>query len=223
MERDSGDSGGGARGTAEAASATLRRGRASGGLEGFVAEVQVLREAHPEPSPLADGVAERLGRLLRDPRWLHAEHREGWPDRYRQHVLYVAPDGAFSVVSLVWRPGQETPIHDHVSWCVVGVYQGTECETRYHLHEDARGRFLVPVGRHASGPGHTVALAPPDEDIHKVTNAGADTAISIHVYGADIGRLGTSINERFDHLPIRDMAPVGSRVRWRDGSGAQGR
>ena len=46
------------------------------------------------------------------------------PLRYRQHVLHVAEDGLYSIVSLVWLPTQETPVHDHVSWCVVGVHQG---------------------------------------------------------------------------------------------------
>jgi hypothetical protein len=31
---------------------------------------------------------------------------------------------------------------------------------------------------------------------------GEGKAISIHVYGADIGKLGSSINRTFDYLPI---------------------
>jgi len=41
-------------------------------------------------------------------------------------------------------------------------------------------------------------LVPPDEDIHAVGNYGSELAISIHVYGADIGILGTSIRRRYD-------------------------
>ena len=73
-------------------------------------------------------VAEELRRHLPDPDVLTAEQRLGSPDGYRGHTLYVEPDGSFSIVALVWRPGQVTRIHDHVTWCVFGVIQGVEQE-----------------------------------------------------------------------------------------------
>ncbi len=185
-------------------------------LDRFVADVATTREQTDDPRRLAAAVADRLRPLLREPGWLADEYRQPWDDRYRQHVLYVAPDGGFSVVSLVWKPGQRTPIHDHVSWCVVGVYQGNEQETRYTLHQDGDGQFLVPTRREMATPGETVALVPPDEDIHEVVCVGDDLAISIHVYGADIATLGSSINHRFDDLPIRTEAGGGRAVRWRE-------
>jgi predicted metal-dependent enzyme (double-stranded beta helix superfamily) len=44
-------------------------------------------------------------------------------------------------------------------------------------------------------------FAPPG-DIHRVRNTGDDVAISMHVYGADISRLGNSIRREYP-LPIR--------------------
>ena len=49
--------------------------------------------------------------------------------------MHAEPDGSFSVVGLVWRPGQITPIHDHVTWCVIGVLQGAEYEELFALRE----------------------------------------------------------------------------------------
>ena len=43
---------------------------------------------------------------------------------YRQHILHVESNDSFSIAALVWRRGQATPVHDHISWCVVGVYKG---------------------------------------------------------------------------------------------------
>jgi predicted metal-dependent enzyme (double-stranded beta helix superfamily) len=82
-----------------------------------------------------------------------------------------------------------------VSWCVVGVYRGVERETHYRL--DRRGR-LLPTGTFEAPAGHVEALVPPAENIHSVMAVGAEKTISIHVYGADIGRLGTSILRRYD-------------------------
>lgn len=140
-------------------------------------------------------IAARLEQLLALDGWLAPEHQLGNPDGYQQHLLHVSRSRRLSVVSLVWLPGQQTPIHDHVSWCVVGVYRGVERETHYRLteHDD-----LVPVGMVDAPAGHVEALVPPAENIHRVEAVGDSKTISIHVYGADIERLGSSILRRFD-------------------------
>jgi predicted metal-dependent enzyme (double-stranded beta helix superfamily) len=142
-------------------------------------------------------VAERLESLLQEDGWLAPEHQAPGTDTYRQHLLHVSPCRRLSIVSLVWRPGQSTAIHDHVSWCVVGVLRGTEREDRYELE----GSALRPAGTVYARRGHVEALEPPG-DIHAVTAAGHEIAISIHVYGADISRLGSSIHRRYDDLSI---------------------
>jgi len=98
------------------------------------------------------------------------------------------------LTALVWLPGQRTPIHDQVSWCVVGVYRGVEHETRYRL-VDGRPE---PVAEFSAEPGHVEALIPPAENIHAVTAGGPGKTISIHVYGADIAARGTSILRCYD-------------------------
>jgi 3-mercaptopropionate dioxygenase len=180
----------------------------------FIRSVEAMREEGQAEAPLVQGIERALTELLKEHRWLRLEHTQGFPNRYRQHVLHVDPEGAFSVVALVWLPGQKTPIHDHVSWCVVGVYTGEEEEIRYRLYEDGDRRFLVPEGRQETQPGQVTTLIPPEEDIHQVSNVGKGKAISIHVYGADIGKLGTSIYRTFDDLPILPFPGGARRVRW---------
>ena len=159
-------------------------------LTSFIADVDGLVD-----DPHAIG--ERLAGLLTEDDWLAPEHREPDPDRYRQHLLHVTPDRRLSIVALVWLPGQTTPIHDHVSWCVVGVYEGRERETRYR----AADGYLEVADQIDADPGHVEVIVPTAEaDIHDVTAVGARPTISIHVYGADIERLGSSILRRFDHL-----------------------
>lgn len=140
--------------------------------------------------------ADAVGRVLRPalslPDLLRPEQRKGNPDHYTQHVLHVAADGSFSVVALVWLPGQSTAIHDHVSWCTVGVYGGVESEIRYRVSDPPSGRQVVETDRCLNPAGSISAIAPPG-DIHQVLNCGDSTAISLHVYGADIAKLGSSI------------------------------
>ena len=147
-------------------------------------------------------IADRLRGLLAADGWLAPEHQRGSRDGYRQHLLHVSACRRLSVVALVWLPGQRTPIHDHVSWCVVGVYRGVEREVRYRLVDTNGRRRLVPAGAIDAQPGHVEALVPPVENIHSVTASGPGKTISIHVYGADIERLGSSVYRRFDDLAL---------------------
>ena len=44
--------------------------------------------------------------------------------KYSRHLVHADPDDRYSLLALVWRPGQGTPIHDHPSWGVLGVVSG---------------------------------------------------------------------------------------------------
>jgi hypothetical protein len=94
----------------------------------------------------------------------------GDPDPYKSEVLYSEPDGSLSIVALVWRPGQVTPIHDHVTWCVFGVIQGVEREEPFALEEHRA--CLVEAGYRVNGAGDVSGFAPPG-DIHRARQRGA--------------------------------------------------
>jgi predicted metal-dependent enzyme (double-stranded beta helix superfamily) len=186
----------------------------------FLERMDALVTAKDDPHVIADETGHLLAELLEHPEFLEARYREPAAARYRQHLVHVHPLGSYSVVSLVWKPGQATPIHDHRCWCVVGVLQGRERETRYHLYRHQGGDFLLREGESVYSPGQVCRLVPPDEDIHRVANAGAEgLSISIHVYGTDIGVQHTSINHVFEQ-PVMDAVPAGARRgSWREGAG----
>jgi len=154
-------------------------------------------------------VAGALRPFLGHPRLLSPEQCQSDPERYRQHILHVEGDGSFSIVSLVWRPGQSTAVHDHLAWCVIGVHQGAEQEVQYRLAEDAEGEHLVPVDSSINPAGSAVSLTPPG-DIHSVVNPGPGIAISLHVYGLDIRQHGSSIRRRYE-LPVRPQGRLEPR------------
>ena len=97
-------------------------------LTELVAGVRSAVDTHADWSQTAELVAEQLRRHLPTPDVLTDEQRLGSADGYRSHTLHVEPDGSFSIIGLVWRPGQITRIHDHMTWCVFGVIQGVEHE-----------------------------------------------------------------------------------------------
>jgi 3-mercaptopropionate dioxygenase len=164
--------------------------RPANGLSPLVAGVRTAVETHADWSETALLVAEQLRRHLPAPDVLTAAQRLGSPDGYQGHTLHVEPDGSFSIVALVWRPGQLTRIHDHTTWCAFAVIQGVEHEELF----DADGNV---IGRSDNHVGDVSGFAPPG-DIHRVHNTGEETAISIHVYGTDVTRVGSSARRYYD-------------------------
>jgi 3-mercaptopropionate dioxygenase len=156
----------------------------------LVPAVRSAIRAHADWGETAELVADALRAHLPGPEVLTIEQRLGDPDRYRSHNLHIEPDGSFSIIGLVWRPGQVTRIHDHLTWCVFGVIQGVE-------HEELFDEHCNPLGESANQTGDVSGFAPPG-DIHRVRNIGDTTAISIHIYGTDVTRVGSSVRRYYD-------------------------
>lgn len=153
----------------------------------FVHDFTLLLETRPpETTILHDGQA-LLAELVARDDWLPAVFAQPHPQHYQQYLLYADPLDRLSVVSFVWGPGQKTPVHDHLTWGLVGGLRGRERETAYERQADGSYR--------ASGsalllPGQTTAVSPAIGDVHEVANDLADdVSISIHVYGRNIGRV----------------------------------
>ena len=152
-------------------------------LRDFVRGMTHLVERHgaDEPRMLDEG-EKLLQGLIRHDDWLPAEFAAPSPESYRQYLLYCDPLERFSVVSFVWMPGHRTPIHNHTVWGLVGVMRGEElCE---EFSPSIRKTNAHPVKA-----GTVDRVSPTIGDIHVVSNAGAQTAVSIHVYGANIGAI----------------------------------
>jgi predicted metal-dependent enzyme (double-stranded beta helix superfamily) len=152
-----------------------------GRLREFVSGMTRLVERHgaDEPRMLDEGEKLLRGLVAQDD-WLPEEFAAPAPESYRQYLLYCDPLERFSVVSFVWMPGHRTPIHDHTVWGLVGVMRGAErCEEF--------SAKIEMVNSHEVKAGDVDRVSPRIGDVHVVSNAGDQTAVSIHVYGANIG------------------------------------
>ncbi len=150
-------------------------------LREFVVAITHLVERHgaDEPRMLAEG-EKLLHALVTHDDWLPEEFAAPAPESYRQYLLYCDPLERFSVVSFVWMPGHRTPIHDHRVWGLVGVMRGVELCEEF-------SSSVAKINSHESKPGEVDRVSPRIGDIHVVSNPGTETAVSIHVYGGNIG------------------------------------
>jgi predicted metal-dependent enzyme (double-stranded beta helix superfamily) len=126
--------------------------------------------------------------LLADARWLPAPYRRPHPMHYQQYLLYRDPLARFSIISFVWGPGQKSPVHDHQVWGLVGTLQGVELAQSYAAPQDPANPPIVQGPERRMVPGDVEVMSPALGDIHRVRNeSDSEVAVSIHVYGADIG------------------------------------
>jgi predicted metal-dependent enzyme (double-stranded beta helix superfamily) len=155
-------------------------------LRDFVKAMTRLVDRTDDEAALLAGARPLLAELIGNDTWLPDECARPDPQFYRQYLLHCDPLERFCVVSFVWGPGQETPVHDHTVWGLVGTMRGAEWCRRYERSADGAVR---PIGEErAFKPGEIDAVSPTVGDIHTVANALDDKpSVSIHVYGANIG------------------------------------
>ncbi|MEA5603459.1 cysteine dioxygenase family protein [Nostoc sp. UHCC 0252] len=107
-----------------------------------------------------------------------------------QWLLYRAKDRSLSVFSLVIPPGSTTPVHDHLAWGLIGLYQGNQEETVYRRVDsgNAEGHAQLQITEvRKLQPGDIYRLLPPDGDIHAVKTTSQSASVSIHILGNDTG------------------------------------
>ncbi|MEN5033241.1 cysteine dioxygenase [Pseudomonas sp. TWI929] len=161
-------------------------------LRHFIDRLAALLDQQPDEATLLDRGQQLLAELVAHDDWLPDDLAQPDPQRYQQYLLHCDSRQRFSVVSFVWGPGQQTPVHDHRVWGLIGMLRGAELAQGFL--RDAKGA-LSPHGPSVRlVPGQVEAVSPRIGDIHQVSNAFADqVSISIHVYGGNIGAVKRAV------------------------------
>jgi hypothetical protein len=134
------------------------------------------------------GAVSYLNRLVLEPALLALvlpllkRESEGWYVAYR----WSAPDESYSLQVFVWPPGTATRAHDHASW-------GPTPVPWYHPRGALRapGRWisrgharLKKSWDRAWNEGDSAStVLPYDGGIHRISNLGEETPVSVHLYG----------------------------------------
>lgn len=160
-------------------------------LRDFVAQLAALLDQQPDEAVILERGSELLRPLLQHDDWLDDAFSQPHPQHYQQYLLYADAQQRFSVVSFVWGPGQQTPVHDHRVWGLIGMLRGAEVSQGFRLGNGGLVADGAPVRLE---PGHIDAVSPRVGDIHRVSNAFDDrVSVSIHVYGANIGAVSRAV------------------------------
>ncbi len=138
-------------------------------------------------------------RLLNYSEWLHYEYLEPDPATgWSVLTLYDEPDFPLTVQTVVWLPGQASPIHNHATWGIVAIVSGEEKNTIWRKVDPENSDAIEKIGEQILYPGDIISFTP--NAIHHVEALGDEPTVSFNLYGeADYER-------RFEFDPITRTA-----------------
>lgn len=156
-------------------------------LKQFIADMTAISDIGLDEAALLERARPLMQHLLAKDDWLPSSFAEPDERSYRQYLLHCDPLERFSLVSFVWGPGQETPIHDHTVWGILGVLRGSEISQRYVVGD---GKVHASGATEVLEAGAIDMVSPSIGDIHKVCNGSRTKAsVSLHLYGGNIGTI----------------------------------
>ena len=167
-------------------------------LQEFIKDVDNVVRGYSSESEVLLHLKPALEKLVGSPGSVPAKAFTPRKDRFAMNLLQMPEDESYSIIGGVWHPGQTTPIHDHLTWALIGVYEGEEREALFRRTDDGSNPKLAKiqqVSERVNKKGHVTVLG--HSGIHRVDNISLKPTTSVHIYGRDIGNA-----ERHSYDPV---------------------
>jgi 3-mercaptopropionate dioxygenase len=163
----------------------------SDALDAFIARCRRAAAELRDDADIVTTLAPAMEALLKGPRdFLRPEHFEGDPAHYARNAVYVCPEGGVSLFTMVWQPGQWTPVHDHGTWGVVGVLEGVLEERNFLRMDDSQADTGIRLRRGSVvmlGEGSVSTFVPNPDHIHRTgVPETRRRAVTLHLYGREM-------------------------------------
>lgn len=159
------------------------------GLNQFIEDIEeIVRKYHKE-SDLLQHIRPLLYDLINISDSIPEEAFIPRNDRFADNLIYLSKDKRLSIIGSVWLPGQYTPIHDHLTWALVGMHEGEEIESIYKkIYDDSSNKIVLEqTSNKTNNKGHISVLG--KDYMHRIENTSDKLSSSIHVYGIDLGNV----------------------------------
>jgi predicted metal-dependent enzyme (double-stranded beta helix superfamily) len=149
-------------------------------------------------------IARNVHHLLTESDWLTLEHlppnpKTGWSVL----MLYEEPDYPLTIQTVVWAPGQRSPIHNHATWGVVALIRGLEKNTFWQRTDrslEPGKATLQTTEARVLEPGDILCLT--GDAIHHVEAVSEEPTITFNVYGM------TDFKHRLEFNPEQQTAKL---------------
>lgn len=163
-------------------------------LSEFIADCNGALDSQTELPDVVAAIAPKMADLVnRSDEFLKPEHFRSDPDHYARNLVYEDTTSGLSLYTLVWNPGQWTPVHDHGTWGVVGVIEGQLQEQGYmRLDADQTADRNEAIDLRRAGlvlltPGAVSTFVPNPDHIHQTgCPESLPRCVSLHLYGREM-------------------------------------
>jgi predicted metal-dependent enzyme (double-stranded beta helix superfamily) len=156
-------------------------------VRAFIADVKAILAAEGASEAGQERIATRMRAFVRHPDVLAAhEELKGNVHTGRQSAPLYTDDTGLTLVRARFGPEAMTPIHNHGSWGIVGVYRGRDRYQVWRRLDDGSrpGQARVElVEERIMGPGDVAVLPPPPQDIHAQQGDGGEPAYEFVLFG----------------------------------------
>ena len=161
-------------------------------LEKFIEDSRMAAAEYPEFPDVVSVLAPKMMKLLQGSRdFLKPEHFNDDPHHYARNAVFVCPEDGISLFTMVWNPGQWTPVHDHGTWGVVGVVKGALEERNFiridDRSKDDEGIVLKRGGVSILHENSVTTFVPNPDHIHKTGVPDTrEQTVTLHLYGREM-------------------------------------
>jgi predicted metal-dependent enzyme (double-stranded beta helix superfamily) len=156
-------------------------------VEAFIADVkEVLAENEPNDAML-ERIAELMRALVHSPLVdrVHDELSGNIHTGRQARPLYTDESG-LTLVRGRFEPDALTPVHNHGSWGIIGVYRGRDRYQIWRRLDDRQGpgpARVELIEERVLEPGDVAILPPPPQDIHAQQGLDGTPAYEFVLFG----------------------------------------
>lgn len=176
------------------------------GIDQFVTDATRIMQSGKDRKGIVDDLSPLLERLMQNQALLEERFKHSGENGLYRYNFYHATDDSLTINAPAFLKGRPTPIHDHLTWGVIGVFSGRQLTTRYKRFDDAGEpgtTRLEVVENKVLTAGAVYPLLPPD-DLHRIETVSDEPGVSIHVLGADLRRQRRHVFEPLRYR-VRDV------------------
>lgn len=155
----------------------------------FIHDVKQILVASPKQDDVLERIAERMRKLVADPsirNW--QEEPVGNIHSGQQPGPLYQDESGLTLMHARFGSESMTPIHNHHSWAIVGVYRGRDLYQKWRRIDagNAAGDAQVElIEERVLEPGDVVIVPAPPQDIHAQQGWAGEAAYELVLFGTN--------------------------------------
>ena len=159
-------------------------------IAAFISDIKQILAADPEQGNDLTPIAERMRKLVADPiirNWQEEPPTGNVHSGQQSRPLYQDESG-LTLMHARFGPEAMTPIHNHNSWAIIGVYRGQDLYQKWRRIDAGNGAGKAQVElieEYVLKPGDVAIVPAPPQDIHAQQGFANEAAYELVLFGSN--------------------------------------